>query len=696
MERYSDTVLDERNLAPVRGALVFVRNQDGSTPTIYDDSGATITNAVTDEYGVYNFNALANFYDLKGVYNGRVIFEQFGVRVGTPTLPVGAIADSLGTATGIAPSQRATQEAINARADAALGNVVGISRTRIGQGGSVQLSGTTYPFQDRIFDSESFGTPVAPIVYSVSPATGFFAPKNTYAYIGAGHIGGFEQTDLLQIRGAPSSASQNQNYTARQFFTSVTTNLGGTALTMAASAGQLFGFGSIAVAYPGATNIRNLTGGEINVQASAGATVAYKSGLQIAATPDDQAQGTVYDAAISLSNQAGAVGFGIGLMVSSNANGKQSVSAGGSLIAALDNPICANGVNFNGVTFTQNAFSSNGAAIDGSGNGYLRSLNLQSAGATIMSGLSNVVSSQAWQFRTSGATSGLYDSAMIAFGGTGAQGAGGIQFDVSNLRPAADNVASLGDASHRFTQLYAATTTIATSDRNHKEQLGKLSDPQFAAVLDAIGEVDLVAFKFKDAIAEKGETTARKHAGIIAQDVQEAFERHGLNAFEWGVLGTDPDMETIEQDYRAERQVTQPATRPEKQIVMVDGKPVQKIVDVPYDEPVFDQMTVVDETGAPVMIPGQPARTVPITDAAGKVRLHDDGQFMVQEIPATEDTPQTYPVPRMETVTLKRFVSRQKQDADGKPAVIWSVRMAEFEVMRAAWMERELRKVAKA
>ncbi|WP_068093361.1 tail fiber domain-containing protein [Novosphingobium rosa] len=612
-------------------------------------------------------------------------------------LPEGSVQDYLGELTTVAPSQKAVQGGLAERATLILDNVEAVRRQILGTTALTQLTGSTYPFQDLVSDTEPFGTAASPLVPVSAYPTSFTTLKNAYAYIGQDHVGGVQLAlDYLQIRGAPDASSENPNYVARQFFTSVTTNMGGTALTMADSKAQVFGFSSLAVAYSGATCLRNLTSAEINVQASVGATVAYKSGLQIVAMPDDAVQGTVYDAAISLSNQAGAVGFGVGLLVSSNANGQQSVSSGGTLIAAKDFPACASGVNFDGVVFSQNAFSSNGFAVDGSGNVTSPNLRLSTAGAVIIFGSKATASSQALQFSTSGVTSGIYDSAMVAFGGTGAQGAGGIQFDVSNLRPAVDNATTLGDASHRFSQLYAATTTINTSDLTQKKVLGKLSDSQFSSVLDAIGEVDLIAFQFNDAIAAKGASVARKHAGIGAQQVQERFQAHGLDAFEWGVLGTDPDMENVEEEYQDQQQVTRVATREEPQIVMVDGRPMQKVVSITYDEPVFDRVAVVDASGKAVIIAGLPARTVPATDGDGKMILNADGTFASTVVPATADAPLTYPVPRMETVTLTRTVAQQKKAEDGTPAVIWSVRMHEFWALRMAYEQRERLKLVPA
>lgn len=101
-------------------------------------------------------------------------------------------------------------------------------------------------------------------------------------------------------------------------------------------------------------------------------------------------------------------------------------------------------------------------------------------------------------------------------------------------RPGADNTLSLGTASFRWSQLFAGTTVINTSDEREKEQIEAIPD----AWLDAWGDVQWSRFKFRDAVSEKGDA-ARWHTGLVAQRVQEAFAAHGIDAFEVGLLCYD-------------------------------------------------------------------------------------------------------------------------------------------------------------
>ena len=108
------------------------------------------------------------------------------------------------------------------------------------------------------------------------------------------------------------------------------------------------------------------------------------------------------------------------------------------------------------------------------------------------------------------------------------------QVTASSFRPAADNTISLGSSGQRWNVVYAGTATINTSDETQKEQI----EPIPQAWLDAWAEVEWYRFKFKEAVAAKGEK-ARWHVGTMAQRVHDAFAKHGIDAFEIGLMCYD-------------------------------------------------------------------------------------------------------------------------------------------------------------
>lgn len=102
------------------------------------------------------------------------------------------------------------------------------------------------------------------------------------------------------------------------------------------------------------------------------------------------------------------------------------------------------------------------------------------------------------------------------------------------FRPGADNSQPLGAGSYRWSVVYAGTGSINTSDEDEKDDIGAIPD----AWLDAWGDVEWCRYRFRDAIADKGDG-ARWHVGLIAQRVRDAFAARDLDATEIGLLCRD-------------------------------------------------------------------------------------------------------------------------------------------------------------
>lgn len=104
------------------------------------------------------------------------------------------------------------------------------------------------------------------------------------------------------------------------------------------------------------------------------------------------------------------------------------------------------------------------------------------------------------------------------------------------IAPMVDNSKSCGSASFRWSQVYAATGTINTSDGRCKTDVTGIEEAErkVAQKLRAM----MRKFRFTDAVDEKGDN-ARWHFGVIAQDVQKAFADEGLDAHEYGLFCHD-------------------------------------------------------------------------------------------------------------------------------------------------------------
>lgn len=119
-----------------------------------------------------------------------------------------------------------------------------------------------------------------------------------------------------------------------------------------------------------------------------------------------------------------------------------------------------------------------------------------------------------------------------------------VLFSSTFVRPSNDNAMALGGASNRYSTVYAGTGSINTSDGRLKEDVRSLSEAERAVATRIKGLIR--AFRFTESIEAKGDA-ARVHFGVIAQDVQAAFEAEGLNPFEYALLCYDEWDEQAEE-----------------------------------------------------------------------------------------------------------------------------------------------------
>ena len=168
------------------------------------------------------------------------------------------------------------------------------------------------------------------------------------------------QTDVT------STSNSNRDYVAGAFAVASNTGDGGTGLTTSTAKGQYFALNPVAILNSGATNVLNLTGGEINVEAKTGSSVLVKTGLQIVGHNLDKVQGTDVDAMLGLSGQTGAVGYKTGILFSDFSTA-YPIATTGTLMQSVGSTV-ANGIDISATTVTNSAFKSTGFSVDGSGN----------------------------------------------------------------------------------------------------------------------------------------------------------------------------------------------------------------------------------------------------------------------------------------------------------------------------------------
>lgn len=263
---------------------------------------------------------------------------------------------------------------------------------------------------------------------SVGPSQGLSVEVNIAGANARGNKGG--AVFAVSIGGAVPTDGTFSGATSTTSLIQSLYGFGGTAPDAVNAKGSIYGRNSYAIAYgpgppgtwPGAIAVYNIAGDEINVAVKAGASVYYKSGLQIASLPDDAVQGSVYDGALSISAQFGSVGWKNGILFS-KANGGSPVSATGALIATQDAFTVDRGIDLSSATITTAAFKSNGFLLNGSGaitTGDWAGTNIGAThgGTGLSSGTSGGV--PYFNSTTTMATSGqLGGSAIIVGGGPG-------------------------------------------------------------------------------------------------------------------------------------------------------------------------------------------------------------------------------------------------------------------------------------
>lgn len=238
-----------------------------------------------------------------------------------------------------------------------------------------------------------------------------------HSYGGASMTGGRNSIEVQSGLTATSSASNtNRNYVAGAFQFNGTANDTGTNPTSSVtSAGAGFGLGAVAILGNGATAWLNVTGIEVNVACQTGSSLFYRSGVQIAELPTSAVQGAIFDGALAISRQTGAIGWQTGILFCAG-NGSHPLTATGSLVATQGAYTTANGFNVTSYTFTGQSFAATGFAVQGAGN------------------MLNVgISGSAHQILQTTSAAASYDTRIVSQSGTGTTGAGDLLLNSGKL-----------------------------------------------------------------------------------------------------------------------------------------------------------------------------------------------------------------------------------------------------------------------
>jgi len=162
-----------------------------------------------------------------------------------------------------------------------------------------------------------------------------------------------------------------------------------------------------------------------------------------------------------------------------------------------------------------------------------------------------------------------------------------INSTATRFRPANNNVIKLGDASNRWSAVYAGTGSINTSDETLKTPIEGLSDKEkeaFKALKGLLGK-----FKFLDAVEDKGDK-ARYHLGLPAQTAIKIFDDilgEGAS-YKYGWACRDKKVETIVEEKTRTEEV--PITKQVGEEPVYNSEGVQVSTEPTY-ETVYETVT---------------------------------------------------------------------------------------------------------
>jgi hypothetical protein len=181
--------------------------------------------------------------------------------------------------------------------------------------------------------------------------------------------------------------------------------------------------------------------------------------------------------------------------------------------------------------------------------GYPLAVDLRSGGLSALgpiTGTSHPVTASSFPFSINGVTVGNVSNAsgdgrMILTSGTQnlrlrISDAKAVELGNDYFAPLSNGLTSLGLASLKWSEVFASSGTINTSDQRNKQDEESLNDAEKRVALAVKGLIK--KFRFKDAVERKG-NDARIHVGVMAQEVIAAFEAEELDPMRYGIVCYD-------------------------------------------------------------------------------------------------------------------------------------------------------------
>jgi hypothetical protein len=129
-----------------------------------------------------------------------------------------------------------------------------------------------------------------------------------------------------------------------------------------------------------------------------------------------------------------------------------------------------------------------------------------------------------------------------------------IRSGTSGIYTETDADTRLGRANNRWSEVFAGTATINTSDAREKVWRGVLTSQEIAVARRLAKLVGI--YQWQAAVQAKGAERARLHSGVTAQDVVAAFAAEGLDATRYGIVCYDEWEDEYSEEIREDGAAT--------------------------------------------------------------------------------------------------------------------------------------------